>query len=261
MLPKQLAAAINGMVVSYLNLPDSVVLCKYHKQTNCCVISTFPSSYLTAQPGNKYLNTPNLLLRSIQAVFKGSGGSGLKDLLTIVPCWSWTVFSPPPSSTISAIVMYKLYTLKFSRQRRKRKFCVCDGKRGSVWFPSPCLSESGMINTLWCLPASHSRKKNSFSVKSKWTSHFLHAPSSGAEVTCFIDKQLVWIFLSELLIYQSLLPHTLVLLWITPGLHVHAGLSLKARPLHVNTSTRKCCSQRKKSRWAVSLLLSGTQQN
>lgn len=148
MLPKQLASTINGMVVSYLNLPDSVVLCKYHKQTNCCVISTFPSSFLTAQPENKYLNTPNLLPRSIQAVFKGWGGVRFKGLIDNCSLLVLDRFFPPPSSTISAIVMYKLYTLKFSRQRRKRKFCVCDGKRGSVWFPSPCLSESGMINTL-----------------------------------------------------------------------------------------------------------------
>lgn len=92
------------------------------------------------------------------------------------------------------------------------------------------------------------RKKNRpqntlFSVKLKSASNF---PQAAPSHVCLTDDQLVfWP------------PRALTLLWITPGLHVHARLSFKARVPHVNTSKRKCYRQRKISRWAVSFLLCG----
>lgn len=92
------------------------------------------------------------------------------------------------------------------------------------------------------------RKKNRpqntlFSVKLKSASNF---PQAAPSHVCLTDDQLV-----------SWPPRALTLLWITPGLHVHARLSFKARVPHVNTSKRKCYRQRKISRWAVSFLLCG----
>lgn len=96
----------------------------------------------------------------------------------------------------------QLYTLKFSQQtkrtRGKRKLCVCDGKRGSVRFPSPCLSESVTSPTR---PDAFSHPiQETKNMASRWNPDWHHNFISAA-------------------------PHMHA---ITPGLHVHARLSLKS---------------------------------
>lgn len=135
----------------------------------------------------------------------------------------------PPVPPIQPLWCRKLYTLKFSQQtkrtRRKRKYCICDGKCGSTWFPSPCLSESVTWPTCcdaFSPPIQVKMKKNK-----KINKKITFLSQIKFRIT-FPSCTLIWgkvhVFhrstanLSETFFQQSLLPHMLVLLPITPGL-------------------------------------------
>lgn len=155
------------------------------------------------------------------------------------------------------------------RTRRKRKYCICDGKCGSAWFPSPCLSES----VTW--PTCCDAFSPPIQVKMKIKQNKITFLSQIKIRITFPSCTLIW---GKVQVFRRSTASLNFPIWnvfstISAASHasapadharsacMHAGLSLKARVLHVNTSTRKCCSQRKTNRWTVSLLLSATQQN